>query len=272
MIIFILTEAQVQGDQVVPTDPFGAEIEHLFDDFDNPYTEEFECTAMVEVEKPHEGDPAIVPTYPFDEQIEHLFDDFDISYSEEFECIATVESVVNDLLSDMPSTVEVEQPNEGVQDPLGIVPTDLFGEQIEFLYYDDDIPYADTEEIESIATVEPALTDDLPSDIAPTVEAEPVEPANAASNKQDDAGVAGVAKKKQPVMLQNDFQPFDRLENVPFSVTGRPRAMSVSANFAPVEVRPRVPRRRNSILAIPTLKTIPEELDEIIVDIEKLFL
>lgn len=78
-------------------------------------------------------------------------------------------------------------------------------------------------------------------------------------------------EKPNPPQLFNDFQPFDRLPNVPFSLSGRPRAMSLDVNLDDVSLddefvnllqrRKRLPRRprRHSILAIPSMDTIEEE-------------
>lgn len=68
--------------------------------------------------------------------------------------------------------------------------------------------------------------------------------------------------------LQNNFDPFRRLPNLPFN--GRPRSMSVG-NRSSIQSAPIRQRRRSSCcLAIPTLQTIPEELD-FGDDIEQLF-
>lgn len=71
--------------------------------------------------------------------------------------------------------------------------------------------------------------------------------------------------------LFNDFQPFERLASVPFSMAGRPRAMSIdSYSNQPAKIRPR--SRRSSILAVPKLETVVKEtIDDILADVQNLF-
>lgn len=93
-------------------------------------------------------------------------------------------------------------------------------------------------------------------------------------------------------VIYNDFQPFHRLPNLPFTISGRPRAISLDTHFnrfipsveptastAPVVREPNAreptPRRerRLSCIAVPTLDTIVEEdAEDILADIKKLFL
>lgn len=66
--------------------------------------------------------------------------------------------------------------------------------------------------------------------------------------------------------LFNDFQPFQRLPNLPFSLSGRPRAMSVDSHIQ------RHRRLSNSCLVAPSLDTIfEEENDDILEDVKHLF-
>lgn len=72
-----------------------------------------------------------------------------------------------------------------------------------------------------------------------------------------------------PMTLQNDFDPFRRLKSFAFSLNGRPRSLSLDAqpNAMPI----RRPVRRNSVLFVPKLEPIVEEILEFGYEIEEIF-
>lgn len=52
-------------------------------------------------------------------------------------------------------------------------------------------------------------------------------------NKQRNSHEGAIVKGKVGLLLYNEFGPFRRLSNLPFSVTGRPRPMSIDSHFEP---------------------------------------
>lgn len=218
-------------------DIFGDEIETLY--WDEAETHQTGANAMVESNE----------LFDFDEEIESLYWDdaetdainaMNIEPNEPFDFGDGIESVCTDNA----------MPNENHQTN-AFYP---FGEQIDRLYQDEDIPYSSNEVVDTGDTLE-----------------HPAVPANS-----NDATIAMIEpnnekEQQESRKLQNDFDPFCRLENVPFSVTGRPRAISVSANFAPQPIRRPSRPRRLSCIAVPSLDTIPEE-DDILPDIANLYI
>lgn len=100
---------------------------------------------------------------------------------------------------------------------------------------------------------------------------------NAVAMVQDDT-----EERRWARTLFNDFDPFQRLPNQPFKISGRPRAMSVDtaqsaiasgASASPAPLPKPNPRRgrRLSSMAIPKLETIFEVEEEFGSDIESLF-
>lgn len=122
---------------------------------------------------------------------------------------------------------------------------------------------------------------------------EVVADASIVPTSEDSQGNGDKASKTQRA-LYNDFQPFHRLPNLPFTISGRPRAMSVDTcsdhfdtSFEPAIaaiahipsidqqiVKPAQPKqRRNSCMAMPSLETIMEEgLDGVVCDIRHLYI
>lgn len=93
---------------------------------------------------------------------------------------------------------------------------------------------------------------------------------SSASAAAGNASIATTSKSAQfttgaKITLQNDFDPFRRLPNVPFSVNGRPRSLSLHS-------RPNgFPFRRNSLSFISKLEPIIEEEMDFGDEIEEIF-
>lgn len=105
-----------------------------------------------------------------------------------------------------------------------------------------------------VQQVQPIQQDQPIQQVQPVQPVQPVEP----------------IERNNHAIIHNDFDPFRRLENVPFGFSGRARSMSVDQlNMigmieSPQRSRrpPQRPRRRNSMVSIPELDTILEENEE----------
>lgn len=88
-------------------------------------------------------------------------------------------------------------------------------------------------------------------------------------------GTDGEQQQQRPQKIQNDFDPFRRLENIPFGLYGRRRAMSVDVNvqpFQPIDFQyQQLARRQRRQSFMATLEPILEEELDFGDDIENLF-
>ena len=297
------------------TDPFGEDVETLYYDEDeiteqNNEREVVDDVATVECEFIDDIDDENLyidqlfneetdETDPFGEHIETLYYDEDdlIEQNSEnneddvIDCAATVDGDPNDdienLYLDQFFIEETEETNEVV-----------IALAIEPLKHNEDgidgrpaVEFVDPK----IQLVEQNEDDDDGGPTFETIDSNTVATANNSSN-----GSQEMARR----VLHNDFQPFHRLPNVPFRLSGRPRAMSVDWNFSPASAEPntqpaqavaqseqpvpqpeepvaqpeqpiaqpaRVLQRRPSTLAVPKLETIAEEDEDTLAFLSTLF-